>query len=377
VTRISRPKIAFRKHLVAFFAIFAAIGGRCGDCLQLHAQQSRKIPLKVIPSPAKATTVYLLDSKSVWDIGGLKENEDDEFLHNNGALTALLTFNGAAIVVDTYRIRFFTAAGKQSLVIGRRGRGPGEFINLSGVCQTRGDTIVASDPATHRFSVLTPTGTRVREVSTIAGSMPAQGCFDDGTFILSNLAPKRNGYDMVTIKRYDLFGKLLNEVGTFPLTFTQGGVQFQLNYGAIGTSLWVADSRDGHVWRYNQLGNLEAEYQLSSPKQELSNSGSLVLDAPPSKNPERASLPKHYPMFSDTRISRDGLLWVQDYHPFGSRIDRWTAYDVIRGTATTLEFASAPLRGPTLLSVERNRMFSLSRDSSGAAHFTLTNLIRR
>src|SRR3990172_4096726 len=91
---------------------------------------------------AEASITFRLSDKPTFDVGGLKDNLDDE-LSTHGALTAIRLSDGRYVVADETRLRFFDAAGKQERVVGRLGEGPGEFQYVRILCRTRADTILA------------------------------------------------------------------------------------------------------------------------------------------------------------------------------------------------------------------------------------------
>lgn len=338
---------------------------------QSSATERRTFKTVVLPRKSAASVVVAFKKEPTWEIGGLKENGADEFLHNSGALSAIFASDQGSIVIDTHKIRRFNAHGVQLSVTGRNGQGPGEFSYIDAVCVTRGDTIIVSDPNIYRFAVLSPKGEFIRHLTGIGESMPPSACFDDGTFVVQSAAPVRDGRRMSQLKRYDTHGKLLNVIGTFPASDYQGGLRVPVVYVAHGKSLFVADGREGVVLQYSMTGALEVEYRIPEPKQLTDNFGgeNIRRDAPLSKNPAKRQLPKYLPMFTNIYIDEKGLMWIEDYMPYGQQPNTWFGYDVTKRTVSRLSFAGNLNTGPRIYSVFDNHALVFRRDADGAAWF--------
>ena len=85
-------------------------------------------------------------------------------------------------------IRFFDAAGKPVRSVGRRGSGPGEFQMLTWMGRCAGDTLFAYDRRQARMTVVSRSGTAVREYRVPAestpGPAPALLACSGGTFAM-------------------------------------------------------------------------------------------------------------------------------------------------------------------------------------------------
>lgn len=105
----------------------------------------------------------------------------------SGIVGAAINSDGEIVVANagTAELRFFDRDGTFLRSVGRRGEGPGEFVALASLF-LRGDSLVAHDRRSWRFTVFDPTGEFI-------GMTPPGGLFlgllGDGTLI---------GYDVTT-----------------------------------------------------------------------------------------------------------------------------------------------------------------------------------
>jgi len=114
---------------------------------------------------AKAPIIFRASDKPSFDVGGLKDNLDDELdTKTYGALRSIALSNGTHVVNDVLRLRYFDAAGAQIRVSGRGGQGPGEFRGITALCHTRGDTVVTADQANGRVTIFDKSGSITREI---------------------------------------------------------------------------------------------------------------------------------------------------------------------------------------------------------------------
>ena len=73
--------------------------------------------------------------------------------------------SGHIVVADgqTTQLRIFDSTGKHVVTYGRKGQGPGEFLTISSVVASGGDTVLAWDAHVFRFSTFTVSGGFVSE----------------------------------------------------------------------------------------------------------------------------------------------------------------------------------------------------------------------
>src|SRR4051794_27569750 len=89
-----------------------------------------------------APIAFQLGDKPSFDVGGLQQDPADEFDTHNYYLQAARLSDGHVVVIDKSRVHFFDATGKRLRLVGRSGEGPGEYMQATDICVSRGDTIL-------------------------------------------------------------------------------------------------------------------------------------------------------------------------------------------------------------------------------------------
>jgi hypothetical protein len=104
----------------------------------------------------------------------------------------LLEGGGLAVVeLSANEVRLFDSGGRHVGSLGRRGRGPGEFLAISGLFRKSDDSLVAYDQIERRLTILPLAGgeprvVRSQAVPRVRGSFDAFGAFGDGRLVLYN-----------------------------------------------------------------------------------------------------------------------------------------------------------------------------------------------
>ncbi|MES2306484.1 MAG: hypothetical protein V4558_13330 [Gemmatimonadota bacterium] len=167
---------------------------------------------------------YRVDSVPFLNLDG-KEGGRQGFA---GALLATRSQIGWIVAADlsSRQIYFYGGEGRLIRVVGGEGTGPGEFRAINFVGTLPGDSIIVSDPALHRLTVLDAGGT-VRRTALLPEAGPGapfavNGTFRDGVLLATTFfpagwqprpGPHRDTMPMVTL-RAD--GTLRSTVGAFP-----------------------------------------------------------------------------------------------------------------------------------------------------------------
>lgn len=348
----------------------------------------------MIENPARADApVTMRLGDSVWrDIGGVQDNPENELNHRNGFMTGVALKSGGLAVLDWTRVRLFDSAGIQTAVVGREGRGPGEFAGLVWLCTFTGDTVLAYDQ-TRRISVISPAGTLVRQFSIPDVATPASGCFEDGSFITQaftrttslevlNVAAERRGTD----------GVVVDTVGILPMGHFRGVSQY-VGLHVHGRFVYVSDPRKNEIRRYRMDGTLDQVVRMADKARPMNaNDARRVLGGPvaaagSASTTESAPVVSDatWPFYKGIHVDRDGRLWVQDFALDDAAPDRWTAYDAAGAVLGTLQIArgprrtlpnpppgapsSIPGRAPDFVDAFGDFVILLERDEDGAAHF--------
>jgi hypothetical protein len=110
---------------------------------------------------AQQPAVWRVSAKPILQIGAVEGDPNYEF---HKALSSVRLADGSIAVLNagSYQIRLYDARGKLVLATGRRGAGPGEFLQPLRLYTSARDTLTVYDRANHRFSVHTRNGEFVR-----------------------------------------------------------------------------------------------------------------------------------------------------------------------------------------------------------------------
>ena len=339
---------------------------------------------------AEASITFRLSDKPTFDVGGLKDNLDDE-LSTHGALTAIRLSDGRYVVADETRLRFFDAAGKQERVVGRLGEGPGEFQYVRILCRTRADTILAFDEGNRRVTVFDKTGTLVHEIPITRTSMRESACFDDGTFLMTELVLVVGTPPMVRLVQRRLDGTVLKTWGDFwggvVTPFSVVSPQFEVH----GQHVNFGDPRVSEVRRYNPQGTLIGIIRTADPIEEITAKEKAAMrpifggatsdkarQASANGRLRTAPRPDEWPSFSKMLVDPDGRLWLQDVQK-DSRAPTplaWTAFDTA-GRLLGRFSIPAPLKrdDPAVVAFTSGGVLIRRTDEDGAYHLTAYALV--
>jgi sugar lactone lactonase YvrE len=220
------------------------------------------------------------------------------------------------MISDRVRLQLFDGTGKRIRITGRRGRGPGEFANIVGMCRMTGDTVLVADSANGRVAVIDRKGRLVRTIP-VNGRVPllTNRCFDDGSVLVSA---------------------------------AQEGVRTL----ARGTAFYVGNPGTSEVRRFDSTGKLQ-----------------LIVRS--DDRPQR---------FNRVAVDAAGRIWIQDFQKFNAIApDGWTAFDANGAMLGRLVISvpSHPVAQMTVLSFGRDEVFVRRIDAQGALHLTVYPLIKR
>jgi len=335
---------------------------------------------------------FRLGDSVVRDVGGLKERSEDEFNHRNGFLTGVRLSTGGLAVIDWTRVRLFDSTGVQTSVVGRQGRGPGEFIGLIQICRLAGDSLLVLDQS-RRLTVISPQGAIVRQ-STIADLMlTGAGCFGDGTVVTQafDVATARQLRETYAVRRRD-DGTVVDTIGVFPaLAFAGIGQYMRLH--PHGQFLYVSDPRKNEVRRFRLDGTLDQVVRMGDKARPIDTEsaqrwlGGPVAAAGSGAPDEGMPKPEEqtWPFYRNLLIDGTGRLWVRDFPADDAAPDRWTVYDttgVLVGAVDIPRSApravpnpppgapsTRPGFAPELVDAFGDFVILLERDADDAAHF--------
>lgn len=303
--------------------------------------------VRITQNPSRMTfPVNLkLGATASYDIGGLhEENPDEEFDANQGYLRGVRLSNGGMAVIDVKRVKYFDAKGKLVKVAGRDGEGPGEYRYLTSICRTRGDTIVVADRK--RLAVLDGRGNFVRHIPSTPRYLPFDGCFEDGTVLLTETEYRKPTPNSSTahLYRVSLDGTVVTPLGDMVVSGFDMVTQTDVAWVAAGRRLFVGDGSRGEIpvmqllplgegapstW-FRQVASIRSAdrgEKISTAEIEEQWANTIPRNTPESERKERMermrAMPHAtvWPTFGRIHADPDGNLWVADYrHVYPSSV---------------------------------------------------------
>src|SRR5688572_28820069 len=140
-----------------------------------------------------AATQWKLTTKPILEIGTLDGAPEHEF----GLISGVLRMSDGGVAVadmQANEVRFFDRNGKFIRLLGRRGRGPGEWTQLGRLGWYRGDTIFTSNYISSIYELYTIDGAYVRRLQLQGGATEvALGFRSDGSVIAATASVRPPG----------------------------------------------------------------------------------------------------------------------------------------------------------------------------------------
>lgn len=211
---------------VAVFALVAS--SACGRTEQQATTTSRdSLGILIVENQAPAHTgaPWTLNTVAVIDLGSQSADPHQEF---SDFVSPVRLTDGRLVVANggSNELRIFGPDGRWQKSVGRKGSGPGEFVQLGWLDAGTGDTLRTYDWSLQRFSVFSSDGAFQRAVSlrsTGERSSPRPvGVLGDGRLIVqrqTSVTPNSKpgvGRDTVPLQVYDATGSLSDSLGRFP-----------------------------------------------------------------------------------------------------------------------------------------------------------------
>jgi hypothetical protein len=349
--------------------------------------------IRIVENPSRRSMpmLFALDSTPLLDVGGIEDNPDVEFAHNEGYVRAVVLSDGGLAVIDVTRIHFFDARGIRRKIVGRQGAGPQEFQYLEAICRTRGDTIIVSDNHNRREAVLDRSGSIVRTIPEgDLGGVPFDFCFSDGTFLREKLAGPVT-FRFVHLTRVRVDGSTANVIGDFPAQRADAITQTFEIAAAWGTHLYYASPALDEVRIFDDAGKLMVMIRTNDPRTPVTDAEveHRLATMSPLGTPEaerRARLnriramphAKVWPAFRDMVVGADGRIWESDYTT-RDEPEVYTAYDSTGRIMGRLTLPPRPASGPRpqIISFGTNTVLVRRWDNDGATHLTMYRILNR
>lgn len=302
------------------------------------------------PGRLQAPTEYSLSAEPTYRVGGPAPTPEGELEPTMGELSTVPLSDGGVLVAEETRIHIFDASGVRRALIGRSGSGPGEFLNISSACGTRGDTVVLEDFNNARIAVIDASlGTLVRSFPSNRGHLQRGSCFEDGTFVLEmEVFNKADKSLDLTYNRVRVDGSVVNSMKA--THFARGGVH-QVgppSVAATGSLWYFADANFSEIRTYDTTGAIIRITRTDDPLREVSieeSNAARGFDA--AKGSTAPAQPEgvkvRLPFFSVIAVSPNGGLWFREPNEPGPAYEIWTGFNPAGKLIGRLRIKQPPL----------------------------------
>jgi hypothetical protein len=287
--------------------------------------------VRIVENPARTTMPVALRiaERPVLEVGGLHDDPDLEFESNQGYLRGVVLSNGGLAAIDVSRVKYFDRTGKLVKIAGRLGDGPGEFRYLTSICRTRGDTLVVGDRS--RLGVLDGSGAVVGHHPSRPKHLPFEGCFADGSVLLSQTESRRPtpGHSTVALWQLPVSGEAPRPL----VELVVQGIDFltmaEPTYAATGDRFVVADPGSSEIKIFRRgraTTRLETIVRFAEPRVRITDAEveerigySIPTNTPEAQRRDMverlraAPRASHWPAFGRVSVDANGTIWVADF----------------------------------------------------------------
>ena len=298
------------------------------------------------PPPETAQIVARIDSEPLLTIGNTPEDALFRVIDVVLAGDALIV---AEMSSNTLR-HYDRATGELLRTTGGEGEGPGEYQVLRSL-QAVGNRLYTFDFMNRRLTVLDLAGVVERTVTIQPwGGYPypdVQGVFTDGSMLVASSLQPPVGVEAATVRRipwilarYDSTGHFVDSLGHYlggeglVVPYGRGGAgttrwpgpfRREVFSGVLGDEYYIRDNMEFAIPVFDRAGALVRELGSGAspePRAVTRKDRDLFRELDGVEDWER---PESYPYHSAIR-EFNGLIWVQQYHYWGSPGERWTLY---------------------------------------------------
>ncbi len=300
-----------------------------------------------------------LDSAPSLSIGGADASGPEQFFRIQGLHVDVAS---RIWVADgqSGQIRIFDRDGQLWKVLGGRGEGPGEFLQVRLLGSMRGDSVVAGDSGSDRVTIFSPEGKFVRTQRLPSAGGPAArpfAVFEDGTILgqvprivlAASLEPGQVLRDSVEVVRVDSKSGTAEPMGAAPgpLWLWTGRNQVPIpftvsaSFDLAGDGVQLVFGPDFRVREFRG-GELSQTFGVLRRSREVA---ATDVDAhrafisefvPEPLRPDYTSAlegelrPSLLPGYDRVLVSADGYVWAQVYDSDVGAPHDWHVYDTER-----------------------------------------------
>lgn len=332
--------------------------------------------------------------------------------HEFHRIAAILPLrDGRLLVVNggTNELRFFDQSGRRLSVVGRSGRGPGEYSSIRDIARLPGDSLAVFDPGARRVSLLAPDGVFVRSFALQppfegGGSPTRMVALSDGTMLIGyseiqQMAPQDTAvYFTQRLFPYSTSGVLRSTRGmSLPnrehfvqvTPANRGGVSYWdrafgrlMTIRAESTSLLVGDGTEWTIELRRPDGTVVRTHRLRRPimpvtAQDREAYGKAVMEGAQGEMRVMAErmiagmpYPGTKPAFRRFETDGTGRLWIETYPSASQTEGIWIRLDPQRRVATAVEM---PPRFRALAFTEQ-MLYGVWRDEDDVEHVRVYSL---
>jgi hypothetical protein len=325
-----------------------------------------------------------------------------------GARASLRLGDGRIVVANrgSHDLRWYDEHGSFIRAAGGKGGGPGEFQDLRWMGLMPGDSVIAYDIATRRFSVFDAQGIFQRSAAVRGPQYFARGVFADGSVMMMRWENREEGVTRQTtvVVRYGSDGTFLDSLvslpgpermigiehvstprGNLPVWTSQELVFAHNSVLAVGGSYLYAGAQDRYeidVWdptgtmvasvraTYNPVLVTEAQVDAYKAEAMAGYSGedaayhrALMRETP------HADV---FPAYGSIVVDAEGNLWVETFRPPGDDQPRWTVFDPEHRMLGTVDMP----QGLTVHQIGSDFVLGWWRDDLDVEHVQLYDLIK-
>jgi hypothetical protein len=370
-----------------------------------HVRDSAGISISESTRPAWQDGAWKVTEESILLIGSA---ESEELIRPRDAVRL---DDGRLVVTDegSRQVKFFAPDGRLVHVLGRQGRGPGEFGTLWTVRPFRRDSLMVFDYNQERVSILDLQGNFGRSFAVAFGpNYWAQGVLLDSMIFLASPGEGRRQNDITGIYWDSTWFVMyrgpdlpVDTIGRYPLGEQPGMGRGRRRAYHFGHRLQFALARDRIYMGWSQayeIGEYTADGKLlrlirrayqpqpvtDEVKAQFRQDYEALVRAEEGDRvtPEQmtrylafvddADYPVSLPAYSALRVDPDGNLWAEDYRIYTQSESRWTVFDPAGRWLGTVQMPNAL----QVLEIGRDYVLGLRKDAMGVERVSLHALVK-